>query len=100
MNRDEALDVALGQIERQFGKGSVMRMSDRPQVAIGAVSTGSLALDVALGIGGLPRGRIVEIYGPEASGKTTLVYHVMAEAQRRGGTCAVIHPETRLDPSH
>jgi recombination protein RecA len=100
MNREEALDVALGQIERQFGKGSVMRMSDRPQVAIGAVSTGSLALDVALGIGGLPRGRIVEIYGPEASGKTTLVYHVMAEAQRRGGICAFIDAEHAMDPSY
>jgi recombination protein RecA len=100
VNREEALDVALGQIERQFGKGSVMRMSDRPQVAIGAVSTGSLALDVALGIGGLPRGRIVEIYGPEASGKTTLVYHVMAEAQRRGGICAFIDAEHAMDPSY
>jgi recombination protein RecA len=100
MNREEALDVALGQIERQFGKGSVMRMSDRPQVAIGAVSSGSLALDLALGIGGLPRGRIVEIYGPEASGKTTLVYHVMAEAQRRGGICAFIDAEHAMDPSY
>jgi recombination protein RecA len=100
MNRDEALDVALGQIERQFGKGSVMRMSDRPQVAIGAVSTGSLALDMALGIGGLPRGRVVEIFGPEASGKTTLVYHVMAEAQRRGGICAFIDAEHAMDPQY
>jgi recombination protein RecA len=100
VNREEALDVALGQIERQFGKGSVMRMSDRPQVAVGAVSTGSLALDLALGIGGLPRGRIVEIYGPEASGKTTLVYHVMAEAQRRGGICAFIDAEHAMDPSY
>ena len=98
MKREEALDVALGQIERQFGKGSVMRMSDRPQVAVGAVSTGSLALDMALGIGGLPRGRIIEIFGPEASGKTTLVYHVMAEAQRRGGICAFIDAEHALDP--
>src|SRR5207302_6444190 len=85
VDREQALDVALGQIERQFGKGSVMRMSDQAAVAIGAVSTGSLALDLALGIGGLPRGRIVEVFGPEASGKTTLVYHVIAEAQRRGG---------------
>ncbi len=100
MSREEALDTALGQIERQFGKGSVMRMSDRPQVAIGAVSTGSLALDVALGIGGLPRGRIVEIYGPESSGKTTLVYHVMAEAQRRGGICAFIDAEHAMDPAY
>ena len=100
MKREEALDVALGQIERQFGKGSVMRMSDRPQVSVGAVSTGSLALDMALGIGGLPRGRIVEIFGPEASGKTTLVYHVMAEAQRRGGICAFIDAEHAMDPSY
>jgi recombination protein RecA len=100
MNREEALDVALGQIERQFGKGSVMRMSDRPQVAVGAVSTGSLALDMALGIGGLPRGRVVEIFGPEASGKTTLVYHVMAEAQRRGGICAFIDAEHAMDPAY
>jgi recombination protein RecA len=100
MKREEALDVALGQIERQFGKGSVMRMSDRPQVSVGAVSTGSLALDLALGIGGLPRGRIVEIFGPEASGKTTLVYHVMAEAQRRGGICAFIDAEHAMDPAY
>ena len=100
MKREEALDVALGQIERQFGKGSVMRMSDRPQVAIGAVSTGSLALDMALGIGGLPRGRVVEIFGPEASGKTTLVYHVIAEAQRRGGIAAFIDAEHAMDPAY
>src|ERR671938_91654 len=83
VDREQALDVALGQIERQFGKGSVMRMSDQAAVAVGAVSTGSLALDLALGIGGLPRGRIVEVFGPEASGKTTLVYHVIAEALRQ-----------------
>jgi recombination protein RecA len=100
MKREEALDVALGQIERNFGKGSVMRMSDRPQVAVGAISTGSLALDVALGIGGLPRGRIIEIFGPESSGKTTLVYHVMAEAQRRGGICAFIDAEHAMDPTY
>jgi recombination protein RecA len=100
MKREEALDVALGQIERQFGKGSVMRMSDRPQVSVGSISTGSLALDMALGIGGLPRGRIVEIFGPESSGKTTLVYHVMAEAQRRGGICAFIDAEHAIDPSY
>src|SRR5215475_11289123 len=100
MNREEALDVALGQIERQFGKGSVMRMSDQAQVSVGAVSTGSLALDLALGIGGLPRGRIVEIFGPESSGKTTLVYHVIAEAQRRGGICAFIDAEHAIDPQY
>ena len=100
MDRAEALDTALGQIERQFGKGSVMKMSDRAQVSVGAVSTGSLALDLALGIGGLPRGRIVEIFGPESSGKTTLVYHVIAEAQRRGGICAFIDAEHALDPQY
>src|SRR5918999_199904 len=100
MNREEALDVALGQIERQFGKGSVMKMSDQAQVQIGAISTGSLPLDVALGIGGLPRGRVVELYGPESSGKTTLVYHVIAEAQRRGGICAFIDAEHAMDPAY
>jgi recombination protein RecA len=100
VDRGEALDTALGQIERQFGKGSVMRMSDRPQVSVGAVSTGSLSLDMALGIGGRPRGRVVEIYGPEASGKTTLVYHVIAEAQRRGGICAFIDAEHAMDPQY
>jgi recombination protein RecA len=100
MNREEALDVALGQIERQFGKGSVMRMSDQAQVSVGAVSTGSLSLDMALGIGGLPRGRVVEVFGPESSGKTTLVYHVIAEAQRRGGICAFIDAEHAMDPAY
>jgi len=100
MNREEALDVALGQIERQFGKGSVMKMSDQAQVQIGAISTGSLPLDLALGIGGLPRGRVVELYGPESSGKTTLVYHVIAEAQRRGGICAFIDAEHAMDPQY
>src|SRR6266496_1730693 len=100
LDREQALDTALGQIERQFGKGSVMRMSDRAQVAIGAISTGSLALDLALGIGGLPRGRIVEVFGPESSGKTTLVYHVIAEAQRRGGICAFIDAEHAMDPTY
>ena len=100
MNREEALDVALGQIERQFGKGSVMKMSDQAQVQIGAISTGSLVLDLALGIGGLPRGRVVEVFGPESSGKTTLVYHVIAEAQRRGGICAFIDAEHSMDPQY
>jgi recombination protein RecA len=100
VDREQALDAALGQIERAFGKGSVMRMSDRPQVSVGAVSTGSLALDLALGIGGLPRGRVVEIFGPESSGKTTLVYHVIAEAQRRGGICAFIDAEHAMDPTY
>src|SRR5207302_3753573 len=100
LDREQALDTALGQIERQFGKGSVMRMSDQAQVQIGAISSGSLALDLALGIGGLPRGRIVEIFGPEASGKTTLVYHVIAEAQRRGGICAFVDAEHSMDPQY
>jgi recombination protein RecA len=100
VDREQALDLALGQIERQYGKGSVMRMSDQAQVATGAVSTGSLSLDLALGVGGLPRGRIVEVFGPESSGKTTLVYHVIAEAQRRGGIAAFIDAEHAMDPSY
>src|ERR671912_1322481 len=100
MSREEALDTALGQIERQFGKGAVMKMNDHAHVSVGSVSTGSLALDLALGVGGLPRGRIVEIFGPESSGKTTLVYHVIAEAQRRGGICAFIDAEHAMDPQY
>jgi recombination protein RecA len=100
VDREQALDAALGQIERQFGKGSVMKMSDQAQVQIAAISTGSLSLDLALGIGGLPRGRIVEVFGPESSGKTTLVYHVIAEAQRRGGICAFIDAEHAMDPQY
>jgi recombination protein RecA len=100
MDREQALDTALGQIERQFGKGAVMKMNDAAQVAIGAVSTGSLSLDIALGVGGLPRGRVCEVYGPESSGKTTLVYHVIAEAQRRGGICAFIDAEHAMDPGY
>src|SRR6476619_471991 len=100
MNREEALDVALGQIERQFGKGSVMRMTDAAHVSVGAVSTGSLSLDIALGVGGLPRGRIVEVFGPESSGTTTLVSHVIAEAQRRGRICAFIDAEHAMDPAY
>jgi recombination protein RecA len=100
VDREQALDVALSQIERTFGKGAVMKMNDHAAVSIGAVSTGSLALDLALGIGGLPRGRIVEIFGPESSGKTTLVYHVIAEAQRRRGICAFIDAEHAMDPTY
>jgi recombination protein RecA len=100
VDREQALETALGQIERNFGKGAVMKMNDRAAVSVGAVSTGSLALDLALGIGGLPRGRIVEIFGPESSGKTTLVYHVIAEAQRRGGICAFIDAEHSMDPAY
>jgi recombination protein RecA len=100
VDRDDALENVLGQIERQFGKGAVMKMNDQAAVAIGAISTGSLSLDVALGVGGLPRGRIVEVFGPESSGKTTLVYHVIAEAQRRGGICAFIDAEHAMDPAY
>jgi recombination protein RecA len=97
--RDAALSGALLQIERQFGKGSVMRMGDPgARVAVEAIPTGALSLDLALGIGGMPRGRIVELYGPESSGKTTLVYHVIAEAQRLGGVCAFIDAEHAMDP--
>ena len=97
-NKDKALSAALAQIERQFGKGSMMRLGDTERVAIPAISTGSLGLDIALGIGGLPRGRIVEVYGPESSGKTTLTLQVIAEAQKAGGTCAFIDAEHALDP--
>lgn len=97
-NREKALTAALSQIERQFGKGSMMRLGDKGREAIPSISTGSLGLDIALGIGGLPRGRIVEIYGPESSGKTTLTLQVIAECQRNGGTCAFIDAEHALDP--
>ncbi|MCZ6458061.1 MAG: recombinase RecA, partial [Gammaproteobacteria bacterium] len=97
-NKERALTAALAQIERQFGKGSMMRLGEQELVAIPAISTGSLGLDIALGIGGLPRGRVVEIYGPEASGKTTLTLQVIAEAQKMGGTCAFIDAEHALDP--
>jgi recombination protein RecA len=97
-NKERALTAALSQIERQFGKGAMMRLGDTPQTRIPSISTGSLGLDIALGIGGLPRGRIVEIYGPESSGKTTLTLQVIAEAQRNGGTCAFIDAEHALDP--
>lgn len=96
--KDRALNAALAQIERQFGKGSLMRLGDQEHVVIPSVSTGSLGLDIALGIGGLPRGRVVEIYGPESSGKTTLTLQVIAEAQKAGGTCAFIDAEHALDP--
>ncbi len=99
--KKQALDIALGQIEKQFGKGSIMRMGDGTVVHdITAVSTGSLGLDLALGVGGLPRGRVVEIYGPESSGKTTLALHVAAEIQKAGGTAAFVDAEHALDPSY
>lgn len=97
-DRQKALDAALGQIERQFGKGSIMRLGDNQTLDIASVSTGSLGLDVALGIGGLPFGRVVEIYGPESSGKTTLTLEVIAEAQKMGKTCAFVDAEHALDP--
>jgi recombination protein RecA len=99
MDKNKALDAAMAQIERAFGKGSIMRMGARPQdEQIAVVPSGSLGLDLALGIGGLPKGRIIEIYGPESSGKTTLALHAIAEAQKRGGTCAFIDAEHALDP--
>ena len=97
-DRTKALDAALGQIEKQFGKGSIMRMGEATNFAIESIPTGALALDMALGIGGLPRGRIVEVYGPESSGKSTLAMHVVAEAQRNGGVCAYIDAEHAMDP--
>ncbi len=99
-NKKRALAAALGQIEKQFGKGAVMRMGDHDRQAIPAISTGSLGLDIALGIGGLPKGRIVEIYGPESSGKTTLTLSVIAEAQKLGATCAFVDAEHALDPEY
>jgi recombination protein RecA len=100
MDKTKALDAALTQIERSFGKGSIMRLGQEQVVEIDSVSTGSLGLDIALGIGGLPRGRVVEIYGPESSGKTTLSLHVVAEAQKAGGTCAFVDAEHALDPAY
>ena len=96
--RDKALDAALAQIDKQFGKGSIMRMGEKGSMAIAAVPTGALPLDLALGVGGLPRGRVVEIFGPESSGKSTLAMHVVAEAQRNGGICAYIDAEHAMDP--
>ncbi len=100
MDRDKALDVALANIEKQFGKGSLMRLGDDAAVPIACIPTGSIALDVALGIGGIPRGRVTEIFGPESSGKTTVALHIVAEAQRAGGTAAFIDAEHALDPTY
>jgi recombination protein RecA len=101
VEREKALEMALGQIDKQFGKGSVMRMGEKAITpGLGAISTGALALDLALGIGGLPRGRVVEVYGPESSGKSTLAMHVVAEAQRNGGICAYIDAEHAMDPQY
>jgi recombination protein RecA len=100
LDRDKALDMALAQIDKQFGKGSVMRLGDSPEVAMKVIPTGSIALDIALGIGGLPRGRVVEVYGPESSGKTTVALHAVANAQAAGGICAFIDAEHALDPEY
>jgi recombination protein RecA len=98
VDRDKALEMALSQIDKQYGKGSIMRMGEKSSMAIEAISTGALALDLALGVGGLPRGRVVEIFGPESSGKSTMAMHVVAEAQRNGGICAYIDAEHAMDP--
>src|SRR5690349_933033 len=98
MDRQKALEAALAQIDRAFGKGSAMKLGSREKIEIETISTGSLGLDIALGVGGLPRGRIVEIYGPESSGKTTLALHAIAEAQKSGGTAAFVDAEHALDP--
>ena len=100
-NRKKALAAALSQIDKQFGKGSVMRMGDGSSIGnVEAISTGSIGLDIALGIGGVPKGRVVEIYGPESSGKTTLTLHIVAESQKQGGTCAFVDAEHALDPAY
>ncbi len=99
-DREKALDVALANIEKQFGKGSVMRLGDETRAPLEVIPTGSIALDVALGLGGLPRGRVVEIYGPESSGKTTVALHAVANAQRAGGIVAFIDAEHALDPEY
>ena len=99
-DREKSLETALAQIERQFGRGSIMRLGDETRAPIEVIPTGAISLDVALGIGGLPRGRVVEIYGPESSGKTTVCQHVIAEAQQRGGVAAFIDVEHALDPHY
>ena len=99
-DKKKALDTALAQIEKTYGKGAVMRLGDRPEMVVDAIPTGSLALDAALGIGGVPRGRIIEVYGPESSGKTTLALHILAEAQKRGGEVAFVDAEHALDPEY
>src|SRR5215207_8844931 len=98
MDRQKALEAALAQIDRAFGKGSAMKLGSREKIENETISTGSLGLDIALGVGGLPRGRVIEIYGPESSGKTTLALHTIAEAQKNGGTAAFVDAEHALDP--
>ena len=100
VEREKALEMALSQIEKQYGKGSVMKMSEKGSMAVESISTGALSLDIALGIGGLPRGPVVEIFGPESSGKSTLAMHVVAEAQRNGGICAYVDAEHAMDPTY
>src|SRR5689334_3327691 len=101
MDKQKALEAALGQIERQYGKGSIMRLGKNEQVVeVEGIPTGSLGLDIALGIGGVPRGRIIEIFGPESSGKTTLALHIVAEAQKRGGACGFVDAEHALDSGY
>jgi recombination protein RecA len=100
MDKEKALSAALAQIEKSFGKGSIMKLGQRPNVEIDSISTGSLGLDIALGVGGVPRGRVIEIFGPESSGKTTLTLHIIAEAQKTGGTCAFIDAEHAMDPTY
>lgn len=99
-NKQQAIDAALSQIEKSYGKGSVMKLGQRPALNVEAISTGSLSLDIALGVGGLPKGRVIEIFGPESSGKTTLTLHAIAEAQKGGGTCAFVDAEHALDPAY
>jgi recombination protein RecA len=99
MDRQKALEAALAQIDRAFGKGSAMKLGSKEAMQIETISSGSLGLDIALGVGGLPRGRVIEIYGPESSGKTTLALHVIAEAQKGGGTAAFVDAEHALDPA-
>ena len=100
MDKSKALEAALSQIERAFGKGSIMKLGANTALAVESISTGSLGLDIALGLGGLPRGRVIEIYGPESSGKTTLALHAIAESQKRGGICAFVDAEHAMDPSY
>ena len=100
MDKQKAIEAAMSQIERSFGKGSIMKLGDNPIMDVESISTGSIGLDIALGIGGLPKGRIIEVYGPESSGKTTLALHVVAESQKKGGVCAFVDAEHALDPSY
>ena len=100
MERDKALEMALAQVKKAHGEGSIMKMGEKTTMKVETISTGALALDLALGVGGLPRGRVVEVYGPESSGKSTLAMHVVAEAQRNGGICAYIDAEHAMDPAY